>query len=87
MAIKNLFRKSSKKKPSKKEDSFSDNNNGVIKFDTGKLKLPTQLIEEQGEMDKPFWQIEPIIIAIFILAIAFIGFITLLISRMPLPTK
>lgn len=88
MAIKNLFRKSSKKKSRKstKESSFSDSD-GVIKFDTGKLNLPTQLIEEQGEVDKPFWQIEPVIVVIFSLAIAFIIFITILISRMPVPTK
>lgn len=86
MAIKNLFRKLSKKKGRKftKDNSFSDSD-GVIKFDTGKLNLPTQLIEEQGEVDKPFWQIEPIIIVIFSLAIAFIIFITVLISYMPEP--
>lgn len=86
MAIKNLFRKSKKRsRKSTKENSFSDSEDGVIKFDTGKLKLPTQLIEEQGEVDKPFWQIEPVIIVIFFLAVAFIVFITVLISRMPLP--
>jgi hypothetical protein len=86
MAIKNFFRKPKKKtRKNKKEISLSDD--GLINFDTGKLNLPTQLIEEQGEIDKPFWHIEPIIIVIFSLAIAFIIFITILISRMPLPTK
>jgi len=87
MAVTNLFRKPLKKKSNKKakENSLSDSNddNGVIKLDTGKLKLPTQLIEEQGEADKPVWQIEPVIVVLFSLAIAFVIFITVLISRMP----
>ena len=60
MAVTNLLKKPTKKFSRKKnsEDS-SYANNGLIKLDTGNLKLPTQLIEEQGEVDKPFWQIEP----------------------------
>lgn len=70
------------KEPIKEEISNSENN-GLIKIDTGKLQLPTQLIEEQEEKDTSFWQIEPAILVIFTLALAFIGFITMLISRMP----
>lgn len=84
MAVTNLLRQSNKKKnKSDQEKPLLDSEDGLIKLDTGKLKLPTQIIEEQGEIDRPFWQIEPVIIAIFSLSILFIIFITLLISQMP----
>lgn len=70
-------------KQSNKEETSDSENNGLIKIDTGKLQLPTQIIEEQEEKDTSFWQIDPAILVIFTLALAFIGFITILISRMP----
>ncbi|KAF0249345.1 MAG: hypothetical protein FD167_1250 [bacterium] len=88
MAITNLSRKPTNKKSNKKsKENISDPDDGVIKLDTSNLKLPTQLIEEQSEVDKPFWEMEPVILVIFGLAIGFISFITILISRIPIPTK
>lgn len=86
------LRRAKKKIKSQKElenivNNTNNDNEGIIKVDTGMLKLPIQIMEEESEESRPFWQIEPAILAIFILAILFIGFITVLISQMPVPSK
>ncbi|MFY9226263.1 MAG: hypothetical protein WAQ98_26535 [Blastocatellia bacterium] len=86
-----LNRSKKKIKSQKELENIVNNTNndseGVIKVDTGMLKLPIQLMEEESEENSHFWQIDPAILAIFILAILFIGFITVLISQMPVPSK
>lgn len=86
------LRRAKKKIKSQKElenivNNTNNDNEGIIKVDTGMLKLPIQIMEEESEESRSFWQIEPAILAIFILAILFIGFITVLISQMPVPSK
>lgn len=86
------LRQTKKKIKSQKElenivNNTNNDSEGVIKVDTGMLKLPIQLMEEESEENSHFWQIEPAILAIFVLAIVFIGFITVLISQMPVPSK
>ncbi|MBK7995391.1 MAG: hypothetical protein IPK14_19030 [Blastocatellia bacterium] len=86
------LRRAKKKIKSQKElenivNNTNNDSEGVIKVDTGMLKLPIQLMEEESDESRPFWQIEPAILVIFILAIVFISFITVLISQMPVPSK
>jgi hypothetical protein len=86
------LRRAKKKIKSQKElenivNNTNNDNEGIIKVDTGMLKLPIQIMEEESEESRPFWQIEPAILVIFTLAILFIGFITILISQMPVPAK
>lgn len=64
------------------KESAETPNNGLIKVDTGKLTPPKHFLDELEE-EKPIWQIEPITLIILILAIVFISFITVLVSRMP----
>lgn len=59
-----------------------DENRGLIKVDTGKLKTPAHFLDELEE-DKPIWRIDPIALVILLVAIGFIIFITILVSRMP----
>lgn len=86
-----LSRAKKKIKSQKELENIVNNTNndseGVIKVDTGMLKLPIQLMEEESEESRPFWQVEPAILAIFALAILFIVFITVLVSQMPPPSK
>lgn len=57
-------------------------NKGLIKVDTGKLKTSAHFLDELEE-EKPIWQIDPIALVILLVAIGFIIFITILVSRMP----
>jgi hypothetical protein len=56
-------------------------NGGSILFDTAQLKLPKGMIEEEGR-DGSF-RLEPAVVFIFLLVVAFIGFIAYLISLEP----
>lgn len=78
MAIKSVNKQLTNEKP-KPSISSNNGNNGLIKIDTGKLHLPDQLTEGQEETKFSFWHT---ILVIFILALTFIGFISILISRM-----
>jgi hypothetical protein len=53
---------------------------GAIVVDTGNLVLPKNVGETE---DKAFWRIEPVVIVIVGLMLAFIAFITWQISQMP----
>ena len=66
------------------ERSGGDNHQvgGAIIVDTGKLMLPKGMDEE--EKDASWWRgVNPAVLLIFVLALAFIGFIAYLISVEP----
>jgi hypothetical protein len=56
----------------------------TIVLDTGELKLPKALMEEEDAPARMFG-LEPVILVILILALAFIAFIAYLISQTPAP--
>jgi hypothetical protein len=57
----------------------NSNNEGLMGVDTGELKLPKEFTEK--EEGKPrFFRLEPVALVILIFALAFIAFITYLIS-------
>lgn len=60
----------------------NQNGNGSIIIDKGTLKLP-QGLDGNERKDTRFFDFDPVIIIIFVLSLAFIIFITVLISRMP----
>ncbi|MBV9209417.1 MAG: hypothetical protein JOZ52_02245 [Acidobacteria bacterium] len=53
---------------------------GAIVLDTGKLKLPKALLEEEEDTSRIFG-LEPVILVILLLALCFIGFIAYLIHQ------
>lgn len=55
--------------------------NGAIVLDTQELKLPKELIEESKPVKG--WRLEPVVVFILALALAFIVFIAYLISIEP----
>ena len=60
----------------------SRDNGGAIVVDTGELMLPTDFTEREGGVRR-FFKMEPIALVILIFALAFIAFITYLISIEP----
>jgi len=60
----------------------SANNGGAIVVDTGRLKLPEGFTGEAKET-RALFRPEPVVVAILIIALAFIAFITYLISIEP----
>ena len=54
---------------------------GAISTDTGRLPLPQDLLEKEDD-SRPF-RPDPVVIVIFFLSLAFIAFITYLISTEP----
>lgn len=62
------------------------NNEGIISVDTGNLKFPSEFTEKREEKSGPFG-LEPVTIVILIFALAFIAFITYLISIAPPKVK
>ena len=60
----------------------SGKNDGAINVDKGGLKLPADYIEEKGD-DSRLFRPDPVVIIIFLLSLAFIAFITYLISIEP----
>jgi hypothetical protein len=59
---------------------------GVINVDTGSLKLPSELTEKD-EGKSGLFGLEPVTIVILVFALAFIAFITYLISIEPTTVK
>ncbi|MDQ3584298.1 MAG: hypothetical protein M3407_00840 [Acidobacteriota bacterium] len=59
-----------------------NNNGGAIWLDTGALNLPKGLGEEDDARSS-LWRPEPVILAILLIALAFIAFIAWQISLMP----
>jgi hypothetical protein len=59
-----------------------EENDGAINVDTGGLKLPDDYIEEREDGARSF-RPDPVVIIIFFLSLAFIAFITYLISTEP----
>jgi hypothetical protein len=57
----------------------NSNNEGVMGVDTGELKLPKEFTEKE-EGKRRFLGLEPVAVVILIFALAFIAFITYLIS-------
>lgn len=64
------------------EKSPARNNGGAIVVGTEDLKIPKGLLEEQGREESPF-RLEPVVIVILLIALAFIAFIAHLISIEP----
>ena len=60
----------------------NSNNNGVLVVDTGELKLPGDFTEKEDKKSR-FMGLEPVALVILIFALAFIAFITYLISTEP----
>jgi hypothetical protein len=60
----------------------SANNGGAIIVDSGGLKLPRDFIEEEKDASSSF-RPDPVVVLIFFLSLAFIAFITYLISVEP----
>ena len=60
----------------------SEKNDDAINVDTGSLKLPADYIEEKGD-DSGLFRPDPVVIIIFLLSLAFIAFVTYLISIEP----
>lgn len=63
--------------------SGNGNGDGAILVDTGKLNLPKNLIGDEAEANGRLLGLEPIMLAILLLCLAFIGFITYLIANTP----
>jgi hypothetical protein len=62
-------------------DGHPNNQNGAIVVDNESLNLPKDLTEESGE--GTFFGIEPVVLVIFGVMLAFIAFIAWKISQMP----
>ncbi|MDQ3754899.1 MAG: hypothetical protein M3371_09225 [Acidobacteriota bacterium] len=60
----------------------AQNNGGSIRLDTGTLNLPKSLGEDD-DARSPLWRPEPVVLAILLVALAFIAFIAWQISLMP----
>ncbi len=58
----------------------------TIVIDTGSLQLPENLLEEEREKNG-ILGLEPVVLAILVLALVFIAFIAYQIYRMPAPTN
>ena len=58
---------------------------GVIKVDTGSLKLPNDFSDEEGK--SRLFSVEPITVVILLFALAFIAFIAYLIAIEPQPAR
>ncbi|HEY0005349.1 MAG TPA: hypothetical protein VGB17_11115 [Pyrinomonadaceae bacterium] len=69
-----------------KADRLAVANNGSIIVDTGKLKLPKGFVEDHKGATNPL-HVEPVVIVIMLIALAFIAFIAWQISNMPDPVK
>ncbi len=69
-----------------KSASQISNNGGVINVDTGSLKLPSEFTEKE-EGKSGLFGLEPVTIIILTFSLAFIAFITYLISIEPPKTK
>ena len=78
--LEELDKETSQQHPSQKK------NDGTIVIDTGSLKLPENLMEKERE-ENGILGLEPIVLAILILALAFVAFIAYLVSQMPAPVK
>ena len=61
--------------------NHSDGQAGAIIVDNDDLKLPTDIMETQGE--RHFLGMEPVVLVVLILMLGFIAFITWQISLMP----
>ncbi|HVF48570.1 MAG TPA: hypothetical protein VNA19_00705 [Pyrinomonadaceae bacterium] len=57
------------------------NGNGSILVNTGKLNLPKNLIGDEAQERGRLFGLEPVMLTILLLCLAFIGFIAYLISR------
>lgn len=64
------------------EIARQNGNNGVIVVDSSDLKFPDEFTERENE-EPSFFGLEPVIIVILILSLAFIAFIAWQISLMP----
>ena len=62
------------------------NNGGAMSVDTGSLKLPTGFVEEDKASSK-WLGLEPVVLVILCLALAFIAFIAWQVSMMETPVK
>jgi hypothetical protein len=69
----------------KKSANQKTDNEGVMVVDTGELKLPKDFTEKEDK--SRFFGLEPIAVVILIFALAFIAFITYLISTEPSKAK
>jgi len=61
-------------------------NDGTIVIDTGSLKLPENLMEQERQ-ENGILGLEPIVLAILILALAFIAVVAYLVYQMPAPAQ
>ena len=71
--------------PEERDDhtaSRGKNNGGAFIFDTDSLNFPKGFVEEERDDSRSFWP-DPVVILIFFLSLAFIAFITYLISIEP----
>jgi hypothetical protein len=65
-----------------KQKNQASNQDGAIVVDTGELKLPKGIVEEEKGGAR-FFGMDPVVLLIFCLALMFIAFITYLISIEP----
>ena len=65
-----------------KQKNQGTDNNGAIVVDTGELKLPKGIIEEDNG-GAEFFGMDPVVLLIFCLSLIFIAFIAYLISIEP----
>jgi hypothetical protein len=65
-----------------KQKNQASNQDGAIVVDTGELKLPKGVVEDEGGGAK-FFGMDPVVLLIFCFALAFIAFIAYLISIEP----
>jgi hypothetical protein len=63
-----------------------EESDGALGLDTGALKIPAGLQAEAAERDQSLFHLEPVVLFILILSLAFIAFIAYLISITP-PAK
>lgn len=66
--------------PEERADSGERKLDGGLSVDTGELKLPESLRMEADERASGFFHLEPVVLFILIIALAFISLITYLIS-------
>ena len=52
-----------------------------VRFDTQALRLPEKFIEEENKAENSGPLVEPAILVIFLIALAFVGVVAFLISR------